>query len=172
MQKEGYMEDRFEIISMQKNQAIMELNECNKFTAAFGLTLSDTDIKLLVEERFEALKRNGRVEFGSGILKKLIFSFCDSSYILQDNFVDIIQELQDAFYYFKNESLDEFSDDELIEIMKNYFEKECQGSVEYLQESKLEDICRSKRYGVDTFDTENGLDDDYDNYDDYDDYDE
>lgn len=142
------MEEQFDLLKVtQKNQAVVELKECNEFAGKFGLTLSDSDIQMLIEERFRALKSNGRVEFGSGILKKLVFEFCDSPYVMQDNFADTIQGLQEAFYYFKNESLDEYSDEELIDIMKDYFEHECQGSIEYLQESKLEDICRKKRYG-------------------------
>jgi hypothetical protein len=142
------MEEQFDLLKVtQKNQAVVELKECNEFAGKFGLTLSDSDIQMLIEERFRALKSNGRVEFGNGILKKLVFEFCDSPYVMQDNFADTIQGLQEAFYYFKNESLDEYNDEELIDIMKDYFEHECQGSIEYLQESKLEDICRKKRYG-------------------------
>lgn len=155
------MDEKFGIIhTAQRKQAIEELKECNEFTGKFGLALSDADLQMLTEERFKALQSNGRVEFGGGILKKLIFEFCDSPYVMQDNFADTIQGLQEAFYYFKNESLDEYSDDELIDIMKDFFENECQGSMEYLQESKLEEICRRKRYGETAYE-----EDDFDDYD-------
>ncbi len=141
------MEEKFGMMNaINKNQEVSALRECNQFTKSFGLTLSDSDIQMLMEEKFRSLKNNGRVEFGEGILKKLVFEFCDSPYVLQDNYAETLQCLQEMFYYFKNESLDEYSDDELIGIMKEYFESECQGSVEYLQECKLEDICRKKRY--------------------------
>ena len=150
------MEEKFGMIkAIDKKQEITALQECNQFTKTFGLILSDSDIQMLIEERFQSLKSNGRIEFGEGVLKKLVFEFCDSSYVLQDNFAETIQCLQEMFYYYKNESLDEYSDDELIGIMKDYFEHECQGSIEYLQESKLEDICRKKRYKNVDFDEDN-----------------
>jgi hypothetical protein len=144
------MEENFMFLpqTVLKEQALMELKKCNDFTSKFRLALSDKDIQMLVEQRFEALKTNGRVEFGGGILKKLIYEFCDSAYIWQDNFVATIQELQEAFYYFKNEALEEFTDDELIALMKRYFENECQGSLEDLKESKLEQLCSWVRFGA------------------------
>lgn len=144
------MEDKFMFLpeTRLKEQAVVELKKCNAMISKFGLNLSDSDVKMLVEQRFEALKSNGRVEFGGGILTKLIVEFCDCAYIWQENFVVTIQELQDAFYYFKGEALEEFTDDELIALMKRYFERECQGSIEYLKESKLEELCSKIRYGA------------------------
>jgi hypothetical protein len=144
------MDEKFMLLpqTVLKEQAIMELKKCNDFTSKYRLSLSESDIQMLVEQRFETLKLNGRVEFGGGILKKLIFEFCDSAYIWQDNFVSTIQELQEAFYYYKNEALEEFTDDELIALMKRYFEKECQGSLEDLKESKLEELCSRVRFGA------------------------
>lgn len=136
-------------MKMLKEQMIVEVEKCNEYSVKFGVKLSNTEIQTLVTNRFENLKSFGRIEFGGGILEKLIFEFCDSPYIMQDNYMDSLLGLQEAFYYFKNESLDELSDDELIHIMKEYFDKDCQGSIEYLQGSKLEDICRDVRYRKD-----------------------
>jgi hypothetical protein len=134
-------------LDMQKMQTMEELRECNDLTVKYGLQLSEQQIRELTEKRFAALKDTGRIEFGQGILKKLVTEFCDSPYILQDNYVDTLLELQDAFYYFKNESLDLFTDDELITMMKNYFDGACQGSTDYLSGTSLEDLCRDARYG-------------------------
>ena len=41
-------------------------------------------------------------------------------------------ELQEAFYYFKTEAMEQFSDDELIEYMVKVFNGRAQGSTEYL----------------------------------------
>jgi hypothetical protein len=144
------MDEKFMLMpqTVLKEQAIMELKKCNDFISKYRLSLSDADMQMLVEQRFETLKTNGRVEFGGGILKKLIFEFCDSAYIWQDNFVATIQELQEAFYYYKNEALEELTDDELIALMKRYFENECQGSLEDLKESKLEELCSKVRFGA------------------------
>lgn len=148
------MDKRFDmtIVNMQKLQTATELRECNELTVKFGLYLSEHQIQSLVERRFKALEDTGRIELGQGILKKLITEFCDSPYIIQDNYEDTILELQDSFYYFKNESNDLISDEELISFMKRKFDGICQGSLEYLSDMTLEELCRNTRYGYDTDD--------------------
>ena len=138
------MENPFalDLISTQKLQAASQLRECNEITGKFGLVLSEQQIQTLIEKRFEVLKETGRIEFGEGILKKLIIAFCDSPYINQEEYEDTLLELQETFYYFKNESLDQISDDELIELMKEHFDTDCQGSLDYLRGTTLEDLCR------------------------------
>ncbi|MEG2429850.1 MAG: DUF6323 family protein, partial [Oscillospiraceae bacterium] len=112
----------------------------------FGLTLTETQITNLVEKRFVALKETGRIEFGEGILKKLICAFCDSPYITKENYEELIWELQDSFYYFKNESDDLITDDDLIEFMKIHFDTVCEGSLDFLNSTSLEELCRETRY--------------------------
>jgi len=125
------MDKRFDmtIVNMQKLQTAEELRECNELTVKFGLVLSEQQIQSLVKRRFEALKDTGRIEFGQGILKKLITEFCDSPYIIQENYEDTILELQDSFYYYKNESNNLISDEELITFMKRNFDGICQVSL-------------------------------------------
>lgn len=106
---------------------------------------------MLMEARKNSLKEQERIEFGEGILTKLIYSFCDSPYIYQDNYVDTMESLQDIFYLYKNESLDELTDDELIDYMKDKFEGECQGSLEHLEDTCLEKFARSIRKGTYSF---------------------
>ena len=120
---------------------------CNDLTARFGLTLGGAQIQRLIKSRFEALRDMGRVEMGEGVLKKLIFAFCDSPFMEQDTYEQTLAGLQETFYYFKNESMEALGDDELIAIMRLRFDNECEGSLEYLQETALEDICRDVRYG-------------------------
>lgn len=126
-----------------------EIRVCNELTSRFGLVLSDSEIEELVECRAEALKNTGRVELGGGILPKLIYAFCDSPYIEQDNYEATLAELQEAFYYYKNEAMEAYSDDELIEYMVSVFNGRAQGSVEYLIETSLESLCRYARKGYD-----------------------
>jgi hypothetical protein len=137
--------------NLQKEIAFEEIQKCNSFSSKFGITLSPSDIQVLIKERFESLKKYGRIELGSGIMHKIIFEFCDSPFIWQDNYADTLSELQDIFYYFKNESLDEFTDDELIRFMRKSFDNECQGSLEYLRETSLEEVCRGIRYGQEAY---------------------
>ncbi len=139
------------LMALQKAGMAVELSECNEFTIEYGLQLSDTQIKAIVEKRFEALKNTGRVEFGRGVIKKLIAEFCDSPYITQENYEETISELQDSFYYFKNECMESLSDDELIACMKRYFDGVCQGSLEYLAGTSLEELCRGLRNGEELF---------------------
>lgn len=143
------MDKRFDltVVNVQKLQTAAELRECNEMTLKFGLSLSEEQIQNIVEKRFEALKDTGRIEYRHGILKKLITEFCDSPYIMQENYEDTILELQDSFYYFKNESNDLIADEELINFMKRCFDGICQGSLQYLNDMTLEDLCRSKRHG-------------------------
>ncbi|MGE4485924.1 MAG: DUF6323 family protein [Oscillospiraceae bacterium] len=150
------MADTFflEPVKMQMLEARQELRELNDLTAQFGLYLSEEQIQSLVERRFGALKDTGRIEFGEGILKKLVCAFCDSPYISRENYEDTIIELQDSFYYFKNESNDLIPDDELIEFMKRNFNGKAQGSLDYLAGTSLEDLCRNTRYGYEADDTD------------------
>lgn len=128
----------------QKNQ-LAKVMETNQFTKEFGLSLSEEEAEVLVVDRQDSLQEQRRIEFGEGILPKLIFAFCDSPYIYQDNYVDTIGRLQDIFYLYKNESMDEATDDELIEFMKEQFEGECQGSLEHLEDTSLERFARDIR---------------------------
>ncbi|MGG7142385.1 DUF6323 family protein [Clostridium nigeriense] len=136
------------IQNMKKKQLAMEIKKCNEMTMKYGVTLSDTQIESLINKRFESLKNTGRVEFGDGILKELIEAFCDSPYIIQETYEETLEELQEIFYFFKGEAMEQIADDELIEFMKICFNGECQGSIEYLSGTNLEELCRNTRYGL------------------------
>ncbi len=131
----------FEImIKEHQKQELEKILSYNQTTAQYGLKLSEQDTLALLQSRKISLKEQERIEFGEGILSKLITAFCDSPYIYQDNYVEVLEQLQAIFYEYKNETLDELPDDELIELMKNYFDGECQGSIEFLEETCLEKL--------------------------------
>lgn len=130
-------------------EAKQEIRICNEFSEQFGLTLSEEEIEELVQCRSDALKNSGRVEFGGGILPKLIYAFCDSPYMEQYTYESTLAQLQEAFYYFKSEALDFYTDDELIAFMVSVFNGRAQGSAEYLTETSLESLCRYARKGFD-----------------------
>lgn len=121
--------------------------ETNRYTEKFGLALSQEDAKLLAQSRTETLKREQRVEFGAGILPKIIEAFCDSAYIMQDNYRDSLMRLQDIFYLYKNEMLDEITDDELLEFMREQFENVCFGDFDYLEGTCLDIFAQAIRAG-------------------------
>lgn len=130
---------------------LAKLQGCNQYTEKFSLKLSQQEALTLLKDRAEVLKEQQRVEFGEGILEKLIFTFCDSPYIYQDNYVETIGKLQEIFFLYKNESLDELTDDELLTYMKEQFEGACQGSLEHLEDTALEGFARAIRKGATGF---------------------
>ena len=135
------------LMEMQLTAAKEELRCCEDLNRLYGLTLTEADITELVQLRSEALKAMGRVEFGGGILPKLIRAFCKSPYVDARNYAATLADLQDAFYYFKNESEDRFSDDDLIEFMEKVFNGPAEGSTELLCAISLEQLCRWARNG-------------------------
>ena len=136
--------DEMYLIPMQQQTlaAQRELRECNAYSGRFGLTLRENEIAELVTGRAEALRATGRIEFGGGILPKLIRAFCDSPFIMQEDYAAVLAELQEAFYRFKNEARDRLTDDELTELMVKVFNGRAQGSAEYLSEMPLEALLR------------------------------
>lgn len=143
------MDDNMILSILGKSQFQLEkVTNCNQYSEKFGVRLTEKDALMLLDARKNSLKEQERIEFGEGILPKLIFAFCDSPYIYQDNYVDTLESLQDIFYLYKNESLDELSDDELIAYMKKHFDNDCQGSLEYLEDTCLEKFARSIREGT------------------------
>ena len=145
------MENR---LSIQMELGMQEVRACNAYIGQFGLVLKEPEIRELVECRQKALVDTGRVEIGGGILPKLIHAFCDSPYIDQETYAATLAELQEAFYYFKGEAQERFSDDELIEFMEAVFNERAQGSAEYLIGTSLEALCRYARGGFDEHDAD------------------
>lgn len=127
------------------HQQLGKVISLNDITMRYGISITEEDALVLMDDRKYSLKDKQRVEFGEGILPKLINAFCDSEYIYKDNFLETIGRLQDVFYEYKNESMDEINDDELIDFMRDAFNGECEGSVDYLEETILEEFARRIR---------------------------
>lgn len=109
--------------SILKEQALLEILKCNEETQQYQLTLSKEEATLLIDTRRDALKATDRIEIGGGTINKLIEHFKDSPYISQYNYASTMSELIETFYYFKNETLDEVSDDDLMDLMKESFDQ-------------------------------------------------
>ncbi|MDY5484084.1 MAG: DUF6323 family protein [Clostridium sp.] len=140
------MEKDWVYVLSQKNQ-LAAVMETNRRTERFGLVLSEEDAQLIQAERSNVLREQRRVEFGGGITEKLIDEFCDSPYLNQNNYVDTILRLQEIFYLYKNETEDELTDEELLQLMKKEFDGVCQGDLEYLEGTYLEEYARAIRRG-------------------------
>ncbi len=157
--------------SIIQKQAANEIEKCNEITTNYGLVLTHQQAVELIETRTYALNVNGRIEFGGGVIDKIIKEFCDSPYISMHNYTDILHELIEMFYYYKNETLDLFSDDELIKFMKDAFDGVCQGSLELLSGRELARMARNLRYGYEPdYSEENIIELDEDEEDEYGEY--
>ncbi|HPE95398.1 MAG TPA: DUF6323 family protein [Bacillota bacterium] len=151
-----------ELLSFRSLDAKSEASvaECNEETVNYGLVLSKNDIHDLIETRDNALIATGRVEFGGGIIERIIYKFCDSPYIWQSNYAQTINDLTEIFYFFKNETLDSLTDEELLTVMKEAFDAPCAGSTELLASREMIWFSRNRRYGLyhtDAFDSEGGF---------------
>lgn len=133
--------------SFIQKQAVGEILKCNDFTVDYGLVLTEKQAAELVETRALALKDTGRIEFGGGVIDKIIHAFCDSPYISTHNYEETLHELVELFYSYKNETLDLISDDDLIRYMKTAFDGRCGGSLELLSGRELYRLARNLRFG-------------------------
>lgn len=131
---------------LQENQ-LGKLIETNRVTERYGLTLTEEEAKLILRERTNALREQKRVEFGDSITPGIIYEFCDSDFIDQNNYVDTIVRLQEIFYLYKNEMLDEITDEELLHLMKEQFEQICFGDLDYLEGTCLNVFSQAVRAG-------------------------
>ncbi len=131
--------------AIQIARAVHELESCNTAIERHGLLLSLADIQALVVGRGEALRETERVEFGDGATKELVLAFAGSPHVSQLTFAQQILELQDLFYEFKNESLDQVPDDELVGKMRSLFDDVAKGDMEYLAEALFDGLGRHIR---------------------------
>ena len=134
------MNDFLELANEQNQKEIANIKACNEITNKYGLILNDKQIHNLLEKRKNALKHTGRVEFRESILEKIIKEFCDSPYITQTNYENILYELIEIFYTYKNETMDIVTDDELIKFMKKSFDGICKGNIDYLSGTIMYEI--------------------------------
>lgn len=141
---------------MSKQLQITQVLETNKFTEKYGLALSKEDAEILAEERVHTLQNEQRVEFGQGILPKIIYTFCDSPYIMQENYCESLIRLQEIFYLYKNEMQDEITDDELLEFMQEQFETVCCGDFDYLENTCLDIFSQAVRAGYSGYQASQG----------------
>lgn len=154
----------FELLTKNRQRdELAMLDAYNQKTEMFGLALTKEEAKALIVSRDESLKKYGRVEFGKGILDKLVYSFCDSQYISRENYLAVLTRLQDIFYHFKNESQDKLTDDELLTFMRQQYESVCYGDLDYLENTCLERFLKAVRGGYRGF-TKSGGADEYEEF--------
>ncbi len=116
-----------------------QLHQCNIVSARFGLSLSEQGIAALSQARRETLAETGRVEFGTSILPDVVEAFCDSPYLMQDEYEATLTGLMEAFYTYKNETHDQIADDELLSRMRACYDA-YEGSVDAVSGMMLEQL--------------------------------
>lgn len=132
------------------NTALQEMERilaANDDTARFGLQIRADEARALAAAREATLISTGRIEFGPGITDKLMRAFCNSPYVSNDNFAEVLHRLTEMFYYFKNETLDAMGDDDLISFMQERFDGVCKGSLSLLEGRELEALAHAIRFG-------------------------
>lgn len=111
-------------------------------TAENGLSLTEEEVKSIINMRNTVLKGCGRIELGIEATKQLIKAFCTSPFINDENYVPTLNELHEIFYFLKNETDDKAGDEELIEKMSETFNNECHGSLELLKGLHFDNIVK------------------------------
>ncbi len=134
-----------ELLNME--MGLSQIQQTNQYTKEYGLELSKEDTELLLAKKNETLRLERRVEFGEGILPKIIYYFCDSQYIYQENYVETLVRLQEIFFSYKNEMLDEINDEELLQFMREQFDDVCFGDLDYLEGTCLDIFAQAIRAG-------------------------
>jgi hypothetical protein len=130
---------------MQLTKVAGELESCNRQIERYGLSLTNQDIQALVAGRLESLELSDRVEFGGGVVREIVLAFAGSPFVSQENFLPTVLEIQELFYDFKNESLEQIPDDDLIAKMRSLFDDPSGGDLGYLEEALFEGLARHVR---------------------------
>lgn len=132
----------FSLERLSQKLALEEILESNDRSGLYGLKLTPQDALVLIESRNQALVSHGRIEVGSATIGKIVDAFLDSPYIQQADYVAILDDLIETFYYMKNEMFEVISDDDLIELMAEYYNGKSGGSIELLRDRDLEKVLR------------------------------
>ena len=135
--------------SLNSNLQITQENEIlnlNEKSQMYGLSLNKEDVKEIINSRDNTLKSYGRIELDISITKMIIENLYKSQYTDKDDYVYVINDLHEVFYYLKNETLDQISDIEIIEIIDEIYNN-CSGRIDIVQE-KCEEFAKNYRWGI------------------------
>ncbi len=141
------------------DSAVRDVLQCNDDTFEYGLTLTKEQALDLVETRSRALRDNGLVEIGGGVLGKLLRAFRDSPYLAPRTYAETINQIAEVYYAYRRVSFGKFSDDELIAFLREWYDEPCQGALELLGGAVLQWFIETMRKGErpDTLDLMNSL---------------
>ncbi|WP_195267120.1 DUF6323 family protein [Eubacterium sp. 1001713B170207_170306_E7] len=128
---------------IEKENALLRTNDD---AANYGLSLTPDEAHELTLHNANELKSHGRVEIGQGILPKIIRAVCHSQNLWTENYAQILEELVDAFYIIKEDTLDRISDDCIIEHLANALDRGLTNAEDILMDQQIDALCRSKLY--------------------------
>lgn len=131
--------------------AICQVLMTNQKTQRHGLILTADEAREIMEAGNLSLRNYNRVEIDIDVIRNMILTFCDSPYMNSQDYASTIIDLVDIFYYVKNESEDRISDNDLIDIMKDFFDKSCRGSTELLKNRELALLTRILKQSSDYY---------------------
>ena len=120
-----------------------ELAACAGVSARYGLPLTAEALSRLWEQRGEALRRSGRVEFGESVLPELVRAFCDSPYAEDGTWEETLGELVELFYQFKNDF--PIPDGDLLSAMRRVYDGPAHGTAELLAD-RLPEYLRGEEH--------------------------
>lgn len=141
------MDNQNWLMQLNRQMLLKQIRNANQHTEKFGLCLSEQDTEILIYERNNTLKIERRLEFNQSVIPQIIYTFCDSAYITQSDYVDTLVRLQEIFFLYKNEMHDEISDEELLNFMKEQFDGICYGDLDYLEGTCLRIFSEAIRAG-------------------------
>lgn len=135
------------LVTPSREHAISIIIGTNQLSQKHGMVLTEKDARQIINARDNALKTTGRIEVDLRVINEIIRTFCQSPYINQANYADMICQLVEAFYHMKNETREQIGDDDLIYTMRDYFDNRCFGSIELLTGRELEKLVDEIRFG-------------------------
>lgn len=144
------------------------LLQTNEEAQKYNLCLSQKEAEMVAKTESEAIKAQERIEIGESAAARIADKFMQSTFVSKENYADTLCVLTELFYTVKNESLDVLSDEEVIDVMFEYYEKYSCGSIELLSGRDLGEMCRKVRLMAEHITDNEDVDDncDDDNYDD------
>lgn len=137
----------FNIVETNNDKKIIDsLMKLNDVTSDKGLVLKHEEIVMIIENKNDTLKELGLIEIGKSVIDDIVYAFYDSSYIDSDNYFETINELVSVFYEYQFEFSSYLSDEEIINYMRECFDK-CGGSTSLLDSLFFDELNSKIKFG-------------------------
>lgn len=126
-------------IQLSDTNALKEaLAELNGRTNEYGVVLTVKQVNRLTDAVKGALRESDRVEIGAGILPVIAEEFSRSIFVDRENYAALLEELIYIFFQVKTAVCDRISDNDLVRLLRDYYENKAMGSVEIMRERDID----------------------------------